>query len=177
MKIVLGSKNESKRLAVADAFSEVFPDDAVQVKLVDADSGVSSHPVSGSESIKGALNRIKHARNLQPGADYYIGIEGGLLQVEGRFWEIGWVAIENNQGKVHTGISSGLELKGVLLDDIKNGLELNKVLEKRFGIKDIGKANGFNGLATDDLVTRREAYRHGIIFALAPFKNPAYFVS
>ncbi len=175
MNVIVGSNNEPKRLAVEHAFSRVFPYQEIKVESVKAESGVSDHPLSSEESLKGALNRTKYALKLRPGAEYYVGIEGGLLQSGGRVWEIGFVAIENNQGEIFTGISAGLELKGKLLNAILNGQELNEALLDYHGHRDAGKANGYYGLTTNNLVTRMDAYIDAIIFALAPFKNSKYF--
>lgn len=175
MKVVLGSTNEPKRQAVLKAFEDMFPDDEIIVELINASSGVSSHPTSGSESLKGAKNRSKHAKELHPGGDYYVGIEGGLTEIDSTAWEIGYVVIEDSKGEIHTGLSSGIEMQGKLLNAIRAGKELSLALEDTFGLKDIGKANGFYGLTTDDHVTRADALHQAIIFALAPFKHPEYF--
>lgn len=98
MEIVVGSENIPKKLAIKHAFRQLYPGESLDIQGISADSGVSSHPVSAEESLKGARQRIAHARELRPGADYYVGIEGGLLKVGDIAWELGWVAIENHKG-------------------------------------------------------------------------------
>ena len=175
MKIVVGSTNIPKTMAVEGSFNRAFPNDEIYVTGVSTESGVSSHPTSAQESIAGALNRLAQAKNHMPGADYYVGIEGGLLQVDHRMWEIGWVAIGNALGQIATGLSAGVELRGAILDAIINGEELDHVLEEKFDIHAAGNANGFYGLATNDLVTRQAAYEQGITFALAQFLHPEFY--
>ncbi len=175
MEIILGSNNEPKRLAVEKAFNSVYPDMEITVSTVPAESGVSSHPVTSSESLNGALNRMANARLLSPSADFYVGIEGGLLAVEKRAWEMGWIAIANSSGETNTSVSAGVEIRGKFLKAIQGGKELNDVLNEHFDIERAGDSNGFYGLATDNLVTREQAYVQAIIFALAPFKHPEYF--
>ncbi len=175
MKVIIGSNNLPKRLAVERAFNGVYPDTYILISTVSADSGVSSHPLSGTESLTGALNRAASARILDPDADFYVGIEGGLLIVDDRVWEIGWVAIVNAKGETYTGISAGIELRGEFLKAIRSGKELNDVLSENCNIDNAGGTNGFYGLATDDLVTREQAYVQAVVFALAPFKHPEYF--
>lgn len=97
------------------------------------------------------------------------------MQVDERVWELGWVAVENSRGELHTGISAGIEINGKLLEAITNGTELSEALDQHFGLEGIGKANGFYGITTDDLISRVGAYTDAVIFALAPFKNPDYF--
>lgn len=133
------------------------------------------HPTSGSESLEGAKQRAKHAHELKPEADFCVGIEGGLLEVDDIVWELGWVAIENSKDQIFTGISAGIEVKGKVLEAIRDGRELNDVLKEDFDIENAGGTNGFYGVATDDVITRQQGYEQAIIFALAPFKHPQYF--
>ena len=159
MKVVIGSSNLPKRNAVESSFKAVFPDEDIIIETVSTDSGVSSHPTSGGESITGALTRVTRAKELVADADYYVGIEGGLLRVSGRAWEIGWIAISNSDGKIATGLSSGIELQGSILRAVTDGIELNKVLESEYGIQSAGSSNGFYGLATNDLVYEASVIR------------------
>ncbi|HSX47192.1 MAG TPA: inosine/xanthosine triphosphatase [Patescibacteria group bacterium] len=175
MLVVLGSLNNPKLISVKKAFSKSFHEDLIKFKSISVNNGVSDHPVNGSESIQGAINRAKSARKQVPKADYYVGIEGGLLNIDNRYWEFGWVAIIDKIGEINTGLSAGIELKGKLLQDVLNGIELSQAINKHFGLKELGKAKGFYGLATDDLITRVDAYENAIIFALAPFLNKKYF--
>jgi len=175
MKVVIGSNNTPKRNAVENSFKAAFPAEEIEIETISTNSGVSSHPTSGEESITGALTRMAHARELIAGADYYVGVEGGLIRSSGRAWEIGWVSISDSNGKIATGLSAGIELQGKILDAITDGIELNVVLENDFGIKSAGDSNGFYGLATNDLVTRQAAYEQGITFALASFLHPEFY--
>lgn len=175
MEIVIGSQNGPKKKAVVSAFRKVYPDKSLDIQTVAAESGVADHPTTAEESIKGAENRLRHAREIKPDADFYVGIEGGLLGVNDIAWELGWVAIENQKGELHTGISAGIEVKGKVLKAIVAGQELNEVLRDGHGIENAGNSNGFYGVATKDLVTREQAYEEAVIFALAPFNQPEYF--
>lgn len=174
MIVVVGSTNRPKGQAVAEAFEKVFGE-RPQVETVTADSGVSAHPTEASESLKGALSRVQDAKRQKPSADFYVGIEGGLLEVDGRFWEIGWVAVADSKGRVHTALSPGLEMDGPILQNILHGKELSRVLTDRIGVADPGQTNGFYGMVTDNSVTRQQAYVEALVFALAPFRHPEYF--
>ena len=175
MKIVIGSINVPKKDAVLLAFSQAYGNELIDVTCVETNSGVSSHPSNAGEALRGAINRVTDAKNQMPGADYYVGTEGGLLQENGRAWEIGWVAIMNSVGELATGLSAGIEIKGEILKAILDGTELNDVLDDIYGIGKIGNSNGFYGLATDDLVTRQQAYEQGIQFAIAQYKHPELY--
>lgn len=175
MKVVVGSTNKPKLAAVSKAFSAAFPDEEIVVEGLLADSGVTSHPVNGSDTLLGALNRAASAREQHPSADYYVGIEGGLIEVGDVVYEVGIMAVADHEGNVSTGMSAGIEMRGRLLKSIRSGRELNEALHDHFKIKDAGKANGFYGLTTDNEVTREQAYIQALLFALAPLKHPQYF--
>ncbi len=174
MRIVLGSENQPKLRSVEAAFSAVFKDQII-TETCAAESGVSSHPTTAEESLEGAINRAKNAQKLLPGADYYVGIEGGFMTVGERVWELGWVAVQDANDVIHTAPSAGVEIGGKVLDAILGGQELNDVLKDQFGINNAGKTNGYYGVVTDDVVNREQGYRDAIIFALAPFQHPEFY--
>lgn len=175
MEVAIGSKNIPKQRAVAAAFRQVYPDDFLEFHTLAVDSEVSSHPTSAQESLEGALNRLKNAKAAQPEADFYVGIEGGLLRVEDRAWEHSWVAVEDKKGQLYTAISAGLEMRGKLLQAILNGQELGKAFAEQHGTENVGNKMGAYGHVTNNLVTRESATTDAVIFALAGFIHPEYF--
>lgn len=175
MEIIVGSKNTPKQLAVAEAFRNMYPKEAINVQGVAADSEISDHPTTAEESLLGATNRAKNARLENTEADFYVGIEGGLLRVGDRAWEHSWVVVEDRKGRTGTGVSAGLELKGKLLAAILGGQELGEAFAEQHGAREVGNKNGLYGMSTNDAVTRESATREAVIFALAPFVHPEYF--
>lgn len=177
MKVIVGSLNAPKRMAVEAVFSRAFPREDIVVECATVDSGVRAHPLSLEETMTGAKNRATKAKELVPDADYYVGIEGGLFSAEGRTWEIGFVVVMDAHGAVATGTSAGIEVRGALLQALQDGVELSSAVENKFGVMAVGKTNGFYGLATSDLVTRQTAYEQAVTFALAPFLHPELYVT
>jgi inosine/xanthosine triphosphatase len=175
MKVIVASLNPIKIQATLNAFKSFYPDREIVIETLDVDSGVSPHPTTAEESIQGALNRAEKASFSIIGADYYVGIEGGLIQSDSHVWEIGWVAIRSKNGQMATGLSSGVEMKGKLLELIKNGTELSQAIVETYNIESPSKTNGFYGLVTDDRITRESSYKEGVIFALSQFAHPEYF--
>ncbi len=175
MKVVVGSQNTPKINAVKAVFATYFPDEEVEIVGVGASSDVSSHPLSAKESIRGAKNRAANSATLQPDADYYVGIEGGLLAIDEKAWEIPWVVIANSEGKSAVGMGAGIEMGPTILQAIRSGRELDVVLDD-MGFGRLGNANGFYGLATNDIVTREDAIRQGVAFALARFVHPELYL-
>ena len=72
-KVIITSGNQSKIKAVEDAFYKVFPGDKFLFESVSVQSDVSDQPLSKSETLQGAKNRVQNAINIIQG-DFYIGL-------------------------------------------------------------------------------------------------------
>lgn len=174
--VLVGSANPTKVEAVRRAFDGVLHGPwKVHGRAVA--SRVSDQPTSEAETVRGARNRVA-ALISEAQADYYVGIEGGLLRSAGRWMECGWVVIEDAHG--HEGIASTASIMiptpiaEQLLDD---GANLNDACATHFDVQDAGKQMGYFGLMTNGMVDRVGAYADAAAFALAPFAHPALFAS
>ena len=107
MLIAVGSKNPAKIKAAKIVVKKLFP--GAKVLAVDAPSKVSSQPKSDEEAIKGATNRAKYAK-IQTNADYAIGMEGGVHKIGKKWFECGWIAIIDKNGKWGIGSSGRYEV-------------------------------------------------------------------
>ena len=68
------------------------------------------NPFSAQETMQGAINRAKAAMQVAVTqhivADYAIGLEGGLESVGERWFESGWIAVVNKDGRIGLGTSA-----------------------------------------------------------------------
>lgn len=176
MHIIIGSQNQPKIDAVKTAFEKVFPGEVITITGLLANSGVDAHPTSAEQAIRGAEHRLMDAKRQQGEADYFVGFESGLLKTATRTLEVAWIVIESKDGRRGTGISCGFEIRGKMLKQIIAGKELSDVIADDFGVSEIGKENGFSGMITNNTLDRKESYVQGVIFALAPFLHPEYYV-
>lgn len=167
MIIAVGSTNPTKIEPVKSVFSHHFKD--VRVMGVSVESGVSDQPMDDREMYRGALNRAKNALEKVKGAEYGVGIEGGLDKRSYGWFEKSLVVIVNKKGEVGIGSSGGLVLPRVVIDKIKSGKNLEQAVDEIFGTKQIGEGIGMFGIFTKEVVTRSEGVRHGVAFALARF--------
>lgn len=54
--------------------------------------------------------------------------------------------------------------------------ELAEIVDRLSGQSDVRSNSGFMGMITNDILKRADAYRHGVLFALAPFiSSPVYW--
>ena len=76
--IIIASSNPVKARAALNGFRRMFPAEPFEILPRPAPSGVSDQPMTSAETLLGALNRAAAARAAHPGADFWVGIEGGV---------------------------------------------------------------------------------------------------
>jgi inosine/xanthosine triphosphatase len=166
MNVIIATLNPAKINAVKDAFREVFPDTSFAFKGISVSSEVSDQPMSDEETRQGALNRVKNARQISPGADYYVGIEAGIEQE----MTFAWMVIESKERRGESR-SSSLMLPKEVTTRLKTGHELGNVMDALFNENNIKQKGGAIGLFTNQLLTRSSVYYQALILALVPFLN------
>lgn len=167
MIVAVGSTNPTKIKPVEDIFSHHFKN--VTVKGVNVNSGVREQPLSDSEMYKGALTRAKKALKNVKGAEYGVGIEGGLHKYSYGWLERSLIVIVNKKGEIGIGSSGGIVLPKIVINRIHKGETLEQVMDDLFQTKKIGSGIGMFGIFTKEVVTRAEGVKHGVAFALARF--------
>jgi len=170
-KIIVGSKNPAKIEAVEQAFNTVWPDEKWDVVGVDVESDVSNQPMTDEESILGATNRARKSL-AQNDADFGIGLEGGLCRVNNRWFEYGWIVILSKSGITGIGSTSRIIVPDQIMTLVREGFEVGAANDKIFGRENSKQAEGHFGLMTNNIITRTDAYRDGVIVALASFLHP-----
>lgn len=169
MKILIASKNPVKVNAVQEAFKICF-DESVEPEGISVASGVSDQPRSDEETRTGAKSRVEGLLCLKQKADFYVGIEGGIDQVDDRLQAFAWIAISDGE-KQSLGRTGSFELPPEVARLIGEGLELGDADDRVFEQRNSKQKNGAVGLLTNDLLTRQQLYQHGIVLALIPFMN------
>lgn len=171
--VVIASENPVKIKATQAGFAEMYPKMDFDFKGVSVASGVSEQPLSRDETLQGALNRAKNAALAMPSAEYAVGIEGGLQEIDGCFEVFAWVVVYHNDviGRAQTGI---FYLPDEVAKLIHEGYELGHADDIVFGRNNSKQATGSIGLLTDNALTRTTYYIPAVIMALIPFKQPQF---
>lgn len=169
--IVIASANPVKLAAAHQGFEKMFPQESFELRSVEAPSGVRDQPMSSQETEQGAHNRACAAAKLVPQADYWVGIEGGIEELDKEMAAFAWVVVysPNLTGRGRTGT---FFLPPVVASLIRQGKELGEADDIIFGKNNSKQANGAIGILTDDVIDRTRLYEHAVILALTPFKNP-----
>jgi inosine/xanthosine triphosphatase len=171
IKIVVGSKNQLKIDAAVDGFRKMFPGEECEGFGVSAASGVTDQPMSEAETYKGAYNRAENALKEMPDADYGVGIEGGIEDIDGEMRAFAWIVARSKDGKIGKGRSSAFILPPAVADLVRQGKELGDADDIVFGRTNSKQANGAVGLLTDDVIVRRGYYTEASVLSWIPFKN------
>lgn len=172
-RIIVASKNPVKIEAARLGFTKMFKED-FEIIGKDAKSDVSSQPRSDEETLRGARNRAQNAKLINPDADFWIGLEGGVQKIDDEYHSFAWIYICSKlyEGKSK---SSLLFLPRAIANLLDEGYELGVVDDKLFGMQNSKQGIGGVGILTKEVLTRTTFYESAVILALVPFINEELF--
>jgi inosine/xanthosine triphosphatase len=168
MIVVVASHNPAKLDAAKRAFDAVFPDRSIDVVPVRVPSGVKDQPDSDEETRQGAWNRVRAAREIQPRADSWVGLEGGLERIDGEWLASAWMVVLASSGRAGQARTPTLPLPPGVTALIDAGEELGVANDRVFGTLNSKQGGGAFGLLTDGRLTRGGVYAQTLELALLP---------
>ena len=176
LRVAVGSKNPVKLAAVRQAFFRAFPDRPIVCVGHDVPSGVSDQPWGREETRKGAIQRTHEALLAETGADYAVGIEGGVVDVLDGLRSVAYVAILRGHDfrfSIEHTASFALPPRVERLvrgqEPGHDKLELGAACDLVFKATNSKQQGGTVGAVTRGLLDRTAYYEHAIVCALAPF--------
>jgi inosine/xanthosine triphosphatase len=170
-KIVIASKNPVKIEAALNGFRKMFPDEEFAIEGISAQSGVSDQPMSDTETFSGARNRAENASRERPGADFFVGIEGGVEEKNGEMEAFAWIVVKSKGDGFGKGRTGTFFLPPRVAELIKEGKELGEADDIVFQRTNSKQENGAIGILTDNVIDRTKYYTEAVVIALIPFKN------
>jgi inosine/xanthosine triphosphatase len=170
MRVIVASTNPVKIEAARRGFVAMFPDVGFAFSGVNVPSGVRDQPLGDDETLRGAATRAANARTQMPDAEYWIGIEGGVSDMDGEMQAFAWVVVlgAERSGKSRTGT---FMLPQEVARLVRDGMELGHADDVVFGRANSKQQNGSVGLLTGDVIDRAAYYEHAVVLALIPFKH------
>ncbi|RBP93811.1 inosine/xanthosine triphosphatase [Cytobacillus firmus] len=155
MKVIIGSKNPAKILAVQTAFSHY---EAV-IMSEDVPSGVNDQPFSDEETIKGAINRAYGSLQASRG-QIGIGLEGGVQKTEYGLFLCNWGALaEKGQPPIIAG-GARIPLPDGVAARLLAGEELGPVMDDYAKKENVRKNEGAVGIFTNGQINRADMFSH-----------------
>lgn len=175
MKVIVASKNPVKLSTAQSGFELMFPGEEVVVEGVSVSSGVTDQPMTDAETFRGSTQRAENARLAMPGADYWVGMEGGLEDKNGELEAFAWIVVLGASGKVGKGRTSTFFLPATVAELVRQGKELGEAGDIVFGLQNSKQQMGAVGILTHGIINRTEYYEQAVVVALIPFKNPELY--
>ena len=176
MKILVGSKNPVKIDSVKEAFANYFEE--IEVIGVDVDSEVSAQPID-DETFTGAQNRALKLRKLNNsqnlGAEYFVGIEGGITKQFDKWFAFGCMCVVDKEGRIGFGTSPHFELPQNVVEKLLQGIELGDVIDEIMNQQNTKQNHGAIGFFTSGIMSRKELYIEGLKVAVIPFLHKEMF--
>ena len=166
MKIAIGSHNPVKVRAVENVLRLVHPQ--AEFIALEVPSGVAAQPLGDAETRRGALNRARAVREAA-GADWGVGLEGGIVATEMGTMTTAWCVIADGEGRIGVGGGANMLLPEPVAERIDQGLELGEAMDEWAGLSDVKRGPGAIGILTRGLVDRQGAYEYIVKLSLARF--------
>jgi len=169
IKFVIGSISERKIKTAQEVIFDLFKDRRAIVEGYASFSGMPETPY-GRQTFDGARNRALNSRSHII-ADFYIGLESGLIERYGDTYEEAWAAVIEKEGKEFFGYSSGLKVPDLVLDKMKKSKmehsDVMAMIEKEYG----KTPNDTWGIYSGGMITRvtslKESLRNALIQIVA----------
>lgn len=176
-QVVVASHNPVKISAAREGFSGMFPSQAFSFIGLSVPSGVADQPMTDAETLQGARNRARNAREAKPEADYWVGIEGGVDDSGDAMETFAWVVVLGKQSESTKSERMGRARTAAFFQPeevarlVRSGIELGPAGDQVFGSENSKQHSGSIGLLTGDLINRSAYYVPAVIGALIPFRN------
>ncbi len=168
--IGIGSTNPAKIRAVENVIRKVWP--TAVFHSIPAPSGVSDMPMSDEETLRGATNR---ARAALAGADFGIGLEGGVHEEPFGLVLMGWTVVMGRDGRYGIGGTARIPLPDSITRRVRAGEELGPVMDDILHAENTSQKGGAVGALTGGLVLRGHSFETAVAYALAPFISPELY--
>lgn len=153
MKILVGSKNPTKVQAVKN----VFP--TAEIGDLEVHSKVAAQPFSDEETMEGAINRAKEC--VVEGC-IGIGLEGGVMEIDGDMYLCNWGALADENGEVYVASGARIPLPEEVTEQLEKGRELGEIMDEYTSQKNVRSKEGAIGIFTNEVVNREEMFTHVI---------------
>ncbi|ENA1753725.1 inosine/xanthosine triphosphatase [Yersinia ruckeri] len=167
--VVAATTNPAKIKAITCAFNDVYGSECCHIEGIHVNSGVSLQPIGDTETRTGARQRVTTARQMVPGADFWVGVEAGIEDN----MTYAWIVVEHLQLRGESR-SASLMLPKIILHGIKQGRELGDEMALLTGNTEVKRQGGAIGFFTDGKLSRTSVYHQALLLALVPFHNPVY---
>ncbi len=167
----VGSTNKAKIWATRDVFLKVFK--KVEVHGMEVEAKVPDYPVDDEVRV-GAMNRAKQSIG---GADFGVGIEGGILTDSegGRMCQ--FCAIVDKRGVVTLGQGPAYQIPWSVMDLVRDGVPLLEAERRVLNVNKIEDEVGLAGHVSAGFTNRKQLTETSVLMALLPRLRPDLYTN
>ncbi len=175
VRVAVGSTNKAKIDAVRKVFSDYYP--VVDILSLGVSTSVPSQPVN-NETFRGAQHRAEQLKNMDKDAsyDYYVGIEGGIVNMHSRWFQVDAACIMDKTGNIAFGTSPSFEIPDRIVERLRNGEELSAVLDQILGQKNT-KETGMIRFLSMGKTDKAGHLTHCVLMAYLKLRNAGFYSS
>jgi len=176
MKLAIWTQNKAKIKGLTDAASNcVYFEGKVEVEGFNVSSWVNDQPKSLEETILWAKNRAENIKKHWNQADFYVGMEWWLTEIENKVY-LFWVTyVLNNSWKWHFWLTQFQEIPEIFKTRVFDGSE------ELWPVQDELMWDTWNNhkwwsfsVWTDGMLSRSESFEAAFFCAISPFFNKYY---
>ncbi len=169
MRFCVGTRNPGKVRGVELALRDLGIE--AEVVPVPVDSGVPPQPIGLDVVVKGARNRA--LRVCREGCDCCVGVEAGFFLLEEDVYVDVQVAAVKCGDRLTYGLSPGFMIPRRFWEPLvaREAPELEVLVDKWYGTRNIGDKGGLISLVTRGVVDRIHLTRDAVIMAMVPHIN------
>lgn len=168
MQIVVASFNPVKLQAIANAFSQVFPQISFTHTPTSVLSEVPDQPLTDRQTKLGSITRVRNAKILYPHSQFWVGIEAGIQRTRTSAQSFAWITVADTHHSCSTRTST-FPLPSKIINLINQGNELGDAMDILYQRNNTKQEEGAVGILTHGIVTRTLLYQQAVILALIPF--------
>lgn len=178
MKVLVGSENPVKIQSVRKGFLTFF--EHIEVEGVAVDAGVPHQPTN-DETFEGAKNRAENVKRINDqqnrGATFFVGIEGGVLQLQDRWFSVNVVYILDQQNRDSFATTGLYELPSALSKELLVKKDLGYAIAALADDNFAARERGTVAFLTNGKIDRFQNQVQGVTLALIPFLNDNLYFS
>lgn len=170
--VAVGSTNPVKVGAARRIFAQFLPD--ARILPVNVPSGVPDQPVGDDETMQGAEARARAALEAT-GAEWGVGLEGGVTFRGEDCWMNGFCAVVHRDGRVGIGRGTQFLLPPSIGKGVRAGGEVGPLMDQLTGQHNIKQQGGAIGFFTNGAILREDAFAMMVAAALVRFFHPELY--
>lgn len=156
-KIVLTSTNPVKLKVIKRITASLFgEEDFDYIALALEKDG--PEPIGKESVFKQISTAIESARMQVPNADYYICMEGGMMDDDQTMNEVAHVRVQPQKGQAVTSSCASFPVPKAISDDVRKGKDFAVAVDEFFKTNGTKQGGGFVNILTGGLVNKEEQY-------------------